>query len=85
VGRRGYPPEFRRKALDLVASGRKVYEVAVDLSIALPDALNRAALLLWLSVGSIRQSGGFEVVPRWWPTDGVRGCTQGFTDDVIRS
>jgi transposase InsO family protein len=24
VGRRGYPPEFRRKVLDLVASGRKV-------------------------------------------------------------
>ncbi|MFJ2235089.1 transposase [Streptomyces sp. NPDC087859] len=25
---RSYPPEFRRKVLDLVASGRKVAEVA---------------------------------------------------------
>jgi len=31
VGRRGYPPEFRRKVLDLVTSGRKV---AVDLEIS---------------------------------------------------
>jgi transposase len=34
VGRRGYPPEFRRKVLDLVASGRKVAEVAFDLEIS---------------------------------------------------
>lgn len=33
MGRRGYPPEFRRKVLDLVASGRKVSEVAFDLEI----------------------------------------------------
>jgi transposase-like protein len=34
VGRRGYPPEFRRKVLDLVASGRTVSEVAFDLEIS---------------------------------------------------
>ena len=34
MGRRGYPPEFRRKVLDLVASGRKVSEVAFDLEIS---------------------------------------------------
>jgi hypothetical protein len=34
VGRRGYPPEFRRKVLDLMASGRKVAEVAFDLEIS---------------------------------------------------
>jgi transposase len=28
VGRSGYPPEFRRRALDLVAAGRPVVEVA---------------------------------------------------------
>jgi transposase-like protein len=28
VGRRGYPPEFRRKVLDLVESGRSVADVA---------------------------------------------------------
>ncbi len=34
MGRRGYPPEFRRKVLNLVASGRKVSEVAFDLEIS---------------------------------------------------
>jgi len=31
---RSYPPEFRRKVLDLVASGRKVAEVAQLLGIS---------------------------------------------------
>jgi transposase-like protein len=34
VGRRGYPPEFRRKVLDLLESGRKVADVARDLGIS---------------------------------------------------
>ena len=34
MGRRGYPPEFQRKVLDLVASGRKASEVAFDLEIS---------------------------------------------------
>lgn len=34
MGRRGYPPEFRRKVLDLVASGRPVADVARDLGIS---------------------------------------------------
>jgi transposase len=34
VGRRGYPPEFRRKVLDLLESGRKVADVARDLEIS---------------------------------------------------
>lgn len=34
MGRRGYPPEFRRKVLDLVASGRKVVDVARDVEIS---------------------------------------------------
>jgi transposase len=34
VGRRGYPPEFRRKVLDLVATGRSVVDVARDLGIS---------------------------------------------------
>ena len=34
MGRRGYPPEFRRKVLDLVASGRTVAEVARDLGVS---------------------------------------------------
>jgi transposase-like protein len=31
---RGYPPEFRRKVLDLVASGRSITDVARDLGIS---------------------------------------------------
>jgi hypothetical protein len=31
MGRRGYPPEFRRKVLDLIEAGRKVADVARDL------------------------------------------------------
>jgi len=34
VGRRGYPPEFRRRVLDLVEAGRKIAEVAEDLGIS---------------------------------------------------
>jgi transposase-like protein len=34
VGRLGYPPEFRRKVLDLLESGRKVADVARDLEIS---------------------------------------------------
>jgi transposase-like protein len=34
VGRRGYPPEFRRKVLDLVETGRSVADVARDLEIS---------------------------------------------------
>jgi transposase-like protein len=34
VGRRGYPPEFRRKVLDLVAAGRPVVDVARGLGIS---------------------------------------------------
>jgi len=34
MGRRGYLPEFRRRVLDLVESGRKVADVARDLGIS---------------------------------------------------
>ena len=34
MGRRGYPPEFRRRVLDLVEAGRKVADVARDLGIS---------------------------------------------------
>lgn len=34
MGRRGYPPEFRRKVLDLLDAGRSVVEVARDLGIS---------------------------------------------------
>lgn len=34
MGGRGYPPEFRRKVLDLVEAGRPVVEVARDLGIS---------------------------------------------------
>ena len=34
MGRRSYPAEFRRRELDLIASGRRVADVARDLSIS---------------------------------------------------
>jgi transposase len=34
MGRRGYPPEFRRKVLDLVEAGRPVADVAKVLGIS---------------------------------------------------
>jgi len=33
MGRRGYPAEFRRRVLDLVAAGRRVADVASDLGV----------------------------------------------------
>jgi transposase InsO family protein len=37
MGRRGYPPEFRRKVLDLVETGRPIAEVAQALGISEPS------------------------------------------------
>jgi transposase-like protein len=34
MGRRGYPPELRRKVLDLIEAGRSVADVARDLGIS---------------------------------------------------
>ncbi|HVC23112.1 MAG TPA: transposase, partial [Candidatus Dormibacteraeota bacterium] len=34
MGRRGSPPEFRRRVLDLVTAGRKVADVARDLGLS---------------------------------------------------
>ena len=34
MGRRGYPTEFRRRVLDLLAGGRKVVDLARDLGIS---------------------------------------------------
>jgi len=34
MGRRGYPAAFRQRVLDLVAAGRRVRDVAVDLGIS---------------------------------------------------
>ncbi len=34
MARRGYPPEFRRRVVDLVEGGRKVSAVAADLGIS---------------------------------------------------
>ena len=38
MGRRGYPPEFRRKVLDLLDAGRSVADVARDLEIS-PESI----------------------------------------------
>jgi len=40
MGRRGYPPEFRRRVLDLIEAGRKVADVARDLEISTQTIYN---------------------------------------------
>jgi transposase len=34
MSRRRYPPEFRRRVLDLIEAGRKISEIAADLGIS---------------------------------------------------
>ncbi len=34
MARRGYPPEFRRRVVDLVEGGRKISEVAAELEVS---------------------------------------------------
>ncbi len=34
MARRGYPPEFRRRVVDLVEGGRKVREVAAEVEVS---------------------------------------------------
>lgn len=34
MGRRGYPPEFCRRVLDLLAAGRRVADLARDLGVS---------------------------------------------------
>jgi transposase-like protein len=34
MGKKGYPPEFRKRALDLIKAGRKACDVARDLGIS---------------------------------------------------
>jgi transposase-like protein len=34
MARRGYPPEFRRRVVDLVEAGRKVSEIASELKVS---------------------------------------------------
>ena len=41
MGRRGYPPEFRRKVIDLLEEGRSVAQVAYDLGIS------EASIYVW--------------------------------------
>ena len=34
MARRGYPPEFRRRVVDLIEGGRKISDVAVELEVS---------------------------------------------------
>ena len=54
MARKGYPVEFRRRALDLVAAGKPVREVALLLETEL-EVHRRAAELL---KESVRPKGG---------------------------
>jgi hypothetical protein len=72
MARRGYPPEFRRRVVDLVEGGRKVAEVAAQTALI--------SVLAWpavsMVVGRLRTSR-----PTAWgipapaaPTSGIAGC-----------
>lgn len=66
MGRRGYPPEFRRRVVDLVASGRSVADVARDLGIS------AESIYTWRRPGRatrrVRESTFFYVVSPQWAT-----------------
>jgi transposase-like protein len=51
VGRRGYPPEFRREVLDLVEAGRPIAELAQALGSApsrsTPGGAKIASTVAW--------------------------------------
>jgi hypothetical protein len=65
MGRRGYPPEFRRKVLDLVEAGRPIAEIAkalgngrpVDLHLA-PSRPHRQGPAAWPEQPRARGVGG---------------------------
>jgi DNA-binding NarL/FixJ family response regulator len=43
MARQGYPAEFRRRVLDLIAAGRRVRDVALDLGISEQTVYSRAS------------------------------------------
>ncbi len=55
MARRGYPPEFRRRVVDLVEGGRKVSEVAAELEVGERWTARRARVALG-SVPIVRRS-----------------------------
>lgn len=76
MGRRGYPPEFRRKVLDLLDAERTVADVARDLGISQQSiyvwrrrtastAAWSQVLPAWRRRSSARRSGGS---PNWKPS-----------------
>ena len=73
MGKRGYPPEFRRRVLDLVEAGRRVAEVAGDLRISeqtiyswrRQDRIDRGLGVLGRQVGDSRLIGGWPPRALW--------------------
>ena len=62
MGRRGYPPEFRRKVVDLVEAGRSVADVTRDLggsvnSRSTPGVGKPASTVAWYFGASRRGAG----------------------------
>ena len=60
MARRGYPPEFRRRVLDLVDGGRTVSEVANDLEVS------EQTIYTW------RRQARRVLCGRWAASSGVR-------------
>ena len=51
-----YPPEFRRKVLDLIAAGRPVASIASDLGVSDQTISTHGASRSWLTPASRRAS-----------------------------
>jgi hypothetical protein len=58
MGRRGYPPEFRRRALDLLVAGRRPTDLVRDLGISSQTIYN------WRRQGPILRIRGPNVTMR---------------------
>jgi hypothetical protein len=59
MGRRGYPPEFRKRVLDLLDAGRKVVDLARDLGIS-----NQTYSVRGVATVSLCGNGSPELVSR---------------------
>ncbi|GAA2275549.1 hypothetical protein GCM10010402_34890 [Actinomadura luteofluorescens] len=56
MGRRGYPPEFRRKVLDLLEAGRKVADVARDMTAEWERTDDGSNWRHWMDMSFVRAS-----------------------------
>jgi hypothetical protein len=87
VARRGYPPEFRRRVVELVEAGRKLAEVAADLVPVLflfGSAVQLSTSILNVTVGNLSMStrGFFTLFAGFEYCEQMAGKGQSMTERV---